>query len=194
MGPEGGQLDLTVADVMGEGAGSALVMATLRTALRTAPHELGPAARVGLAAESLSHGLTDDGLFVKMFHARLDVQSGVLRYLDAGHGHSVVKRANGVIERLVTQSRPLGIAGEGFSEGELRLEPGDSLVACTDGLLKAGDRNVGLDGLAGDLESAMGAEEMVSRLVDGVRDGQSDDITVVVLRRIPLPSPANAGT
>jgi PAS domain S-box-containing protein len=187
MGPDGGQLDVTVADVMGEGAGSALVMATLRTALRTAPQELGPAARVGLAAESLSRGLTDDGLFVKTLQARLDVKSGVLRYVDAGHGHSVVKRANGEIERLLTQSRPLGIAGEDFTEGEVRLQPGDSLLACTDGLVKAGDRNVGLDGLADDLGSAMGAEEMVSRLVDGVRDRQSDDITVVVLRRIPLP-------
>jgi PAS domain S-box-containing protein len=189
MGPEGGQLDLTVADVMGEGAGSALVMATLRTALRTAPHELGPAARVGLAAESLSHGLTDDGLFVKMFHARLDVQSGVLRYVDAGHGHCVVRRAGGEVDRLRTQSRPLGIAGEDFTEGEVRLQPGDSLVACTDGLLK--DSSVGLDVVAGDLEPAMSADEVVSRLVDGVLDQRTDDVTVVALHRFP--SPANPG-
>src|SRR5207237_2418912 len=143
MGPADGQLDVTVADVMGEGAGSALVMATLRTALRTAPQGLGPAARVALAAESLSRGLTDDDLFVTMLHARLDLASGALRYVDAGHGYCVVRRAGGEVERLVGQSRPLGAAGERYAEGEVRIEPGDCLLVCTDGLVKAGDRTVG---------------------------------------------------
>src|SRR5207249_7372599 len=106
VGPQGGQLDLTVADVMGKGVGAALVMATLRAALRSAPHELSPSARVGLASESISHGLTDDGLFVTLFHARLDVGTGVLRYVDAGHGYCVVRRADGEIVHLTSRSLP----------------------------------------------------------------------------------------
>src|SRR5205823_8266080 len=51
-----GYLELTVADVMGKGMGAALVMAALRTALRAAPGELGPAERVTRAAASMTLG------------------------------------------------------------------------------------------------------------------------------------------
>src|SRR5207237_1141479 len=159
MGPQGGQLDLTVAEVMGEGAGSALVMATLRTALRTAPQELGPAARVALAAESLSRGLTDDDLFVTMLHARLDLASGALRYVDAGHGYCVIRRAGGELERLERQSEPLGASGAKHEEGEVRLEPGDSLLACTDGLLKPADQSVVPDDLPPGDQGSESAQE-----------------------------------
>src|SRR5207249_5107094 len=108
VGPWAGLLDITVADVMGRGLGAALVMATLRAALRSAPHQLGPAARVGLASESISHGLTDDGLFVTLFHARLDVRTGVLRYVDAGHGYCVIRRADGEVVPLESKSLPVG--------------------------------------------------------------------------------------
>src|SRR5207302_1721461 len=82
-----GQLDVTVADVMGKGMGSGLVMATVRAVLRAARPELGPAARVRLAASFLTPGAGEDGLFVTLFHGRLDTATGLLRYVDAGHGY-----------------------------------------------------------------------------------------------------------
>src|SRR5262249_43472296 len=82
-----GHLELTLADVMGKGIGAALVMAELRTALRTAPPELGPAAKLALAAGSMTLGMDEDGTFVTVFHARLDPATGVVRYVDAGHGY-----------------------------------------------------------------------------------------------------------
>jgi hypothetical protein len=57
----------------------------------------------------------------------------------------------------------------------------------TDGLVEVGDVTTGLGELTGDLEPAMCADEMVSRLVDKVRDQQTDDVTVVVLRRLAEP-------
>jgi PAS domain S-box-containing protein len=191
VGPEeDGQLDITVADVMGKGAGSALIMATLRTALRTAPHELGPAARVSLVAESMSRGLTDDGLFVTLFHARLDTRSGLLRYVDGGHGYCVVRRVDGELERLSERSLPLGVRNmERFKEGEVELGPGDLLLAYTDGLVEVGERTLDLGELTGELESAAGAGEMVERLVATVRGEQGDDVTVMVLRRDDTPVP-----
>src|SRR5437879_13643772 len=59
-----GQLDLTVADVMGKGMGAALVMATLRASLRSAPVALGPAARLRRGAEARALGSGEEGLFV----------------------------------------------------------------------------------------------------------------------------------
>jgi serine phosphatase RsbU (regulator of sigma subunit) len=194
--PEDGQLDVTLADVMGKGVGSALIMATLRTALRTASHELGPAARVSLAAESMSRGLTDDGLFVTLFHARLDTSSGLLRYVDAGHGNCVVRRANGELVRLVERSLPLGVRNEEkFKEGQVELGPGDVLLAYTDGLVEMQERTIELEEVAGWLEGAEGVEEMVERLVGTLRGEQADDVTLLVLRRLAergSPSPAGS--
>src|SRR5205807_3723122 len=90
-----GDVDITVADVMGKGIGAALVMATPRASLRSASVELGPAERLKVAAESTALGGDEEGLFVTVFMARLRPTTGELRYVDAGHGHCAVRGANG---------------------------------------------------------------------------------------------------
>src|SRR5207249_1165871 len=82
---DGRQLDVTVADVMGKGLGSGLVMATVGAVLRAASPAVGLAGRVRLAGEFLPWGAEEDGLFVTVFQGRLDLATGVLRYVDAGH-------------------------------------------------------------------------------------------------------------
>jgi serine phosphatase RsbU (regulator of sigma subunit) len=181
-----GLLDLTVADVMGKGVGPGLVMATLRAVLRAAPTELGPAARVGLAAEFLTLAAEHDGLFVTLFHGRLDLATGVLRYVDAGHGYVVVRRAGGALVRLSERSLPVGIAPEGeFLEGAVQLEPGDALVVHSDGLVETEERMGDLSDYAGDLEEAADAREMVWRLMRRLPSHLQDDVTVLALRRAP---------
>jgi serine phosphatase RsbU (regulator of sigma subunit) len=138
----------------------------------------------------MSRGLTDDGLFVTLFHARLDTRSGLLRYVDGGHGYCVVRRVDGELERLSERSLPLGVRNmERFKEGEVELGPGDLLLAYTDGLVEVGERTLDLGELTGELESAAGAGEMVERLVATVRGEQGDDVTVMVLRRLVTPQP-----
>jgi PAS domain S-box-containing protein len=187
-----GHLDVTVADVMGKGMGAALVMAALRTALRAAPHELGPARRITLAAESMVLGL--DGLFVTVFQARLDLPTGRLRYVDAGHGHCAVRRADGELVHLATRSLPLGVAlGAEFSEGEVRLEPGDSLLLYSDGLVETETGTPLAESLVPQLEGATDAAGMLLRLTGRVPPRLADDVTVVVLHRRPArPSPVHA--
>ena len=195
LGPEDGHIDLTVADVMGKEVGSALVMATLGMALRAMPRQLGPGPRVQLVARSLPRGLTDDGLFVTMFHARLDLDTGLLHYVDAGHGYCVIRRAGGQIEPLASRSLPLGVlADEAYEEGRVQLEPGDTLLVYTDGLVEVNDQIVGVDEVVAALHGAETAEEMVERLVARVRDDQADDVTVLLLRRLAeVPSPVAVG-
>ncbi len=178
-----GQLDLTVADVMGKGIGAALAMATLRAALRSAPADLGPAARLSLAAESMALGADDEGLFVTVFLCRLEPRSGELRYVDAGHGYCLIRRAGGELVTLTERSLPLGVGiGGGFREGRTRLERGDTLLVYSDGLVERGSESVPVETFTAELETG-DADAVVRRLLRHVPPLPSDDVTVLVLHR-----------
>ena len=180
-----GLLDITVADVMGKGVAAGLVMATVRATLRAVPVTLGPMERTRAISESLAPGITDEGLFVTLYNCRLDTASGELRYVDMGHGYVAVLRADGRLVRLARGCMPLGVQeSEGIEEQSARLEPGDTLIVHSDGLVESPERTAGLAELAGDLADAEDAEDVVERLMDQVPGHPADDVTVVVLRRL----------
>jgi PAS domain S-box-containing protein len=187
-----GQLDITLADVMGKGVAAGLVMATLRATLRAMPIALGPLERARAMSESLAAGITDEGLFVTLFNCRLEIATGELRYMDAGHGHFTVQRPDGQLLRLAKGCMPLGVQdSEGMEERTARLEPGDTLIVYSDGLVENDERTASLAELAGDLVDAECASDVVSRLMDRIPSHPADDVTVVVLRRLPV-MPARA--
>jgi serine phosphatase RsbU (regulator of sigma subunit) len=187
---EDGQLDLTVADVMGKGIAAALMMATVRAALRAASPHLGPAERIQIAAESMTLDTDETGLFVTLFHGRLDPRTGILRYVDAGHGHCRIRRPDGTLVMLPAHSLPLGVLhSEQFRDGQVTLQPGDMLVVHSDGLVETGDQTLDLRAFAGEMEQATGAGDLVRRLVHEASKEQHDDLTVVVLRRLLDPAP-----
>jgi stage II sporulation protein E len=96
----------------------------------------------------------------------------------------VIRRADGGIVPLASKSLPVGVLSEAvYEEGQVRMEPGDSLLAYTDGLVEIGDQTIGLRELTGELGGAESAEGIVGRLVSRVRGQQEDDVTVVLLRR-----------
>jgi PAS domain S-box-containing protein len=180
-----GHLDLTLADVMGKGVGAALVMAVLRTALRAAPAELGPADSLRLAASPTVLGGGDEGMFVTVFRARLHVASGVLRYVDAGHGHCRIRRRNGDLESLPVRSFPVGVdLGGEFTEGVVRLEDGDMLILYSDGLVESETRTGDFTQFSATLDGTEHAPDLVSGLMAGMPLRPADDITLVVLRRL----------
>jgi PAS domain S-box-containing protein len=182
-----GHLDLTLADVMGKGIGAAMVMATLHTALRTVPRELGPAARARLAAESTQLGLDEgEGLFVTLFQARLDLASGSLRYVDAGHGHWAIQRRGGeIVHPSGRPTLPLFVMPDReIYEEEVRLEPGDTLLLYSDGLVEWADRTVELSEYAHELAEATDVEDVIRRLTASAPVLLNDDITIVVLKRL----------
>jgi PAS domain S-box-containing protein len=180
----GDDLDVTVADVMGKGMASALVMAILCATLRTAPEDEGPAAVVRRAARSLGQGLPGEGLFATLFHVRVALATGRLRYVDAGHGYCAIRRADGRVVRLPVRSLPIGIlSNEVFEEGEEVLEPGDVLVVFSDGLVEREERTLELREIMSQLGAGGRASDHVARLMDCLPARPADDVTVVVLSR-----------
>jgi CheY-like chemotaxis protein len=180
-----GVLTLTLGDVSGKGMPAALLMATVRTALRAVARQHTPAAAVGLAARTLESDLERSESFVTLFHAQFDVAGRRLTYVDAGHGHVFVRRADGTAERLEAGGLPLGILpDETYAEGSMALQPGDTLVVYSDGLVDARpDLELTPATLAGQLSAAASAGETVDRLLALVDPGgmPPDDLTVVAL-------------
>jgi len=171
--------------------GAGLVMAALRRALRSAPAELGPAERVAIAARTMTFGSDGEVLFVTLFHGRLEMRTGRLAYVDAGHGQCMVMRTGGGVATLGTRSLPLGV-GEDFAEGQVELRPGDALVVCSDGLLEIGEETARLEDVLAGTDATGGAAALVGRLMGRVGERLGDDATAVVLRRLVARAPAVA--
>jgi len=182
-----GVLSLTVGDVMGKGIPAALLMASVRAVLRAVGPSSSPATAVQTAASALATDLTRSGAFVTLFHAQLDLASGRLRYVDAGHGYVRLCRADGRIEQLPAKGLPLGVLDdEVYEEGVVTMEPGDVLIIYSDGLTEA---RPDLFRPGAGAVSPFGtdpAKAIAQSLIDGATSiGRlPDDLTVGVLRRL----------
>jgi CheY-like chemotaxis protein len=182
-----GFLGLTVGDVMGKGIPAALLMATVRAVLRATTAHNPPAVAVQTAAAVLATDLDRSGSFVTIFHAQLDIATGMLRYVDAGHGHLLLLRADATITELLAWALPLGVNDDQeFPEGSVMLEPGDVLVIYSDGLTEAQPDRIGSRSrLAAHVAGMTDAVAIVDRLVEiaTAAGPLPDDLTIVALRR-----------
>jgi PAS domain S-box-containing protein len=181
---EPGGLVVTLGDVMGKDMPAALLMVTVALALRTGAGHATPAEAVRSVAAVMAPDLARAGAFVTLFHGRLDPASGVLTYVDAGHGLAVVVGA--AAARLLPRatSLPLGVLeGQEYEEQTVRLEIGEALVLFSDGVLDVHpELETRLEAVAELLAGARSAGEMAERLVTGP-GAAADDVTVVVLVR-----------
>src|SRR3712207_5257647 len=110
--PAPGFLTLTLGDVMGKGMPAALLMATARAALEAVARHSPPAAAIQTVSAALERDLERSGSFITLFHAEADVATRCLEYVDAGHGHAFLARADGSVEALGPRGLPLGVLPE----------------------------------------------------------------------------------
>jgi serine phosphatase RsbU (regulator of sigma subunit) len=193
---ERGALDFTVGDAMGRGMPAALLMATVRAALRTAERMRPPAAALELVRAGLEKDLVRTEGFVTLFHGRLDAATRRLQYVDAGHAHLFIRHEDGSFGNLLPRGPALGIPSpKPYQEGAYTFAPGDALIVYTDGILDA-EPELELDhqALAGRLANTQDAAGMVERLLRTATSEDSlpeDDVTAVVLRCLPAHESGN---
>lgn len=125
------------------------------------------------------------GVFVTAFHARLDMDSGELSYVDAGHGLAIVARADGGSQRLTSSSPPLGVDPEAeWPTQSITLDPGDTLVVVSDGVLDLYDGTLAsLDNLVALAMLAQDPWEIIDAIRARARGFSADDVTMLVVRR-----------
>ncbi len=190
----GHRVDVAVFDGMGHGIGSTL-LTTL--AMGTYRHQR----RDGRGLRSM-HDAIDEAIaeqfggdtFVTALLARLDTVTGRLELTSAGHPQPLLLRDRQVVGELQTDATtPFGIGSRCERVTEVALEPGDTVVLYTDGVVEGRGADGQEFGLArlGDLlerESASGLspEEVLRRLVHAVLEHQQgalrDDATLVLLQ------------
>ncbi|MEU6064392.1 SpoIIE family protein phosphatase [Streptomyces sp. NPDC047082] len=184
----GARTALVVGDVMGHGLNSAAMMGQLRTAVQTMAALDLPPAQLLRNLDDLAQRLGDTYLATCLY-AVYDPIESELHIANAGHVPPVLVRAeDGRSELLdLPTGAPIGVGGVPFEAVRVRVEPGDRLVMCTDGLVEVRGEDIGV-GLATLCESAAHPAASMDDACDTIiralntRGGRKDDVALLMAR------------
>jgi serine phosphatase RsbU (regulator of sigma subunit) len=136
-----GKVAVVQADVAGKGMPAALLMAVLQGSLRTLISAGLRGRQLVDALNDYLHDNTPSNRMVTLFYGELDLATGEMSYVNAGHSLPFLIRRDGGLERPSDSSMVLGIVPHrAYPPSVLRLEPGDRLLLFTDGISEASDR------------------------------------------------------
>ncbi|HKS82079.1 MAG TPA: GAF domain-containing SpoIIE family protein phosphatase [Candidatus Acidoferrales bacterium] len=183
-----------VADVEGKGVGSAMVMANLQATLHALVAHLHSIEKL---VESLNDMILTDTRgqkYMTMWLGLLDQSQRTLHYVNAGHVPPAVVRANGKAEFLREGGMVVGLfPSQLFERGSVQLEPGDIVVACTDGITEAAspaDEEFGNQRLVEWVaqERALPADQIVQSVLTEVdrfsKGGTHEDDRVILVLKV----------
>jgi sigma-B regulation protein RsbU (phosphoserine phosphatase) len=171
-------------------------MAVSRTVIRSKGTADASAAECMQESNNLLSAYSVDAMFVTVFYAIYDLNTGLLTYSNAGHTYPYLIKSDGSTEQIPSTRSPLlGLfAAAQYKEDSIQLNHGDTLFMYTDGVSEAmnPDREeLGNERLTGILTGCKDRNcqeviDMVNRgITDFVRDAeQSDDITMLVVKRV----------
>jgi sigma-B regulation protein RsbU (phosphoserine phosphatase) len=192
---------MVIADVADKGVPAALFMALSRTLLRAVGSNRQSPANTLQGVNNLLLRDTRSDLFVTVWYGLWDAASGEVCFSSAGHNPPLLIRADGSAEQLEAKGIALGVIRDiPVQEKTITLEPGDMLVAYTDGVteaLRSDNSEFGVLGLKSALvkmrkrpaqEVANGVLRTIDTFVAG--EAQFDDITMIVLKRQAQPHPS----
>ncbi|MGW3007937.1 SpoIIE family protein phosphatase [Streptomyces sp. NPDC001219] len=214
-----GRIALVIGDVQGHDVRAAGLMGQLRIALRAYASEgHHPDAVLSRASRFLAginetelRGHGEDQRFATCLYIEVDPATGLLDIARAGHPDPAVRMSDGtMLVRPTAGGLPLGIVPDtDYPTTRLVLEPGETMLVCTDGLIETGghDLETGWARLRGVLEAEESGEdgaegtdgESLERLADALVqavhgppshhttgplvDRREDDIALLLLRR-----------
>ncbi|MDR2484226.1 MAG: SpoIIE family protein phosphatase [Treponema sp.] len=193
-----------IADVAGKGIPAALFMAITKTLIK---NRLQTGLPLEKTMEIINRQLCKNNIaqmFVTLWGGVLEISTGRLGYINAGHNPPLLQ-TKGKGFAFLNAPADLFLAGletTVYRRQETRLASGDTLFLYTDGVTEAADgqdRFYGKERLQAflDAHQTLSVRELLPRLredIEAFAQGteQSDDITMLVLRRAPpepVPNP-----
>ncbi len=181
-------LHLSLTDAMGHGVGAALAATLCVGSLRNARTEgatlleQATIANRALVEHSAVSGLED---FVTGLLGRVDLRTGSLDLVNAGHVAPYLARGSELIKITLAADLPLGLFADAtYHSTRVSLEPGDRVILLTDGMLERHAAGVDLPAAIRETRS-LHPREAVRALADRVLAASgnqlSDDATVLCL-------------
>lgn len=191
-------MGVVVADVSGHGIGPALLAASTQAHLRSLAETSAEIDEILSRINRFLIGEARGDHFVTLLLARLDPQSRILAYANAGHPWGYVVDDSGRLKtRLTSTACPLGIVAKAeFRAGEpTQLAPGDIVLLLTDGLPEAMSPSGDLFGTQRTLDvfsanRTKPAAEIIRSISQAVQEFTGgaplvDDVTLVVIKVDP---------
>ena len=192
---EGSGLAMAIGDVAGKGISAALLMATIKAAMRSQLNVPGPisTAQVVSALNRQIYSNSAPEKYATFYFALFDEEAGRLTYTNAGHLPPLLIRA-GTAQRLEVTGTVVGaFPNAQFEERQIALAPGDLLLAYTDGLTEPENSYGEMFGEQRVIDLLMKYEraepaEIFERTLEAVLhwtgpSGLQDDMTMLIARR-----------
>jgi hypothetical protein len=187
-------VSVAVFDAVGHGLPAGLLAAAALAAYRSARRDARSVYDQARAIDDVVSGCFPGSDFVTGVLAELDVQTGRLRYVNAGHPPPLLLRDGRVVKQLTGGRRlPFGLDTAGLTVGEEILQPGDWLALYTDGITEARDASGAWFGeerlvefLTHEIAAGQPPPETVRRLTQAVLTHQNgmlqDDASILLAR------------
>ncbi|MFQ5463200.1 MAG: SpoIIE family protein phosphatase [Phycisphaerae bacterium] len=189
-----GRIGVCVADVVGKGIPAALMMASVRSALHVSACN---DPNISRTLEAVNRHMCRETLpseFATLVYGAFSPDGRSFTYCNAGHIPPILLR-NGVPTDLTGGSLVIGVfPDERFQSETIPIEVGDVLVLVTDGIIEAfdfQDRQYSMQRLRASIQrhAQLSASQMAREILWDVHrfvglSEQSDDITIMVVRRI----------
>ncbi|MGN1051826.1 MAG: SpoIIE family protein phosphatase, partial [Candidatus Scatosoma sp.] len=187
------RLIFLVADVSGKSIPGAMFMMRAKTLLKN----LAESGRsIDEAFTQANRALCENNeadMFVTAWMGMLDLKTGALQYVNAGHNPPIILRRDGTAEYLRTRPNFIlaGMDGTRYKKHETYLSPGDGIFLYTDGVTEATDKGGGLYGEERLMKAVCKSGRDPKKICEDVRADidnfvgeaeQFDDITMLCVR------------
>lgn len=142
-------LAIVVADVSGKGVPAALFMVIGKTLIKDHTEPGKDLGEVFSEINDLLCESNSEDLFITAFEAVLNLRTGELRYVNAGHEMPFICKKNQDFKPYKIKAGFVlaGMEGMRYKAGSMTLEPGDKLFQYTDGVTEATDSDSKLFGM-----------------------------------------------
>ncbi len=193
-----GRWALVIADVTGHGLSAALATLAVHSIVQTGLRSGMPLPRMMTMLNNHLCDYLPEDRFVTMICAAVDLSSGEIECINAGHHAALVFDAAGETRSLQeAEHLPLGLQPDELTSSRDRLEINELLFLSTDGLTELpvdGGKLLGADGVKDLVLQAGGGDDAVSMLAEHLVDElerlrgehpRTDDQTFLMARRRP---------
>ncbi|UCE06746.1 MAG: serine/threonine-protein phosphatase, partial [bacterium] len=160
---------VVMADVMGKGLPASILMSNLQASIRILGPEYDEPNKLAVRLNELFRYNLKMISFISVFLAKIDVDSGILQYCNAGHNPPLWwDAASKTIHWLKPTGPAIGLThNPEFVSKTLRMGSGDLVLLYTDGLIEARNPQ----------GEEFGEERLVSYVIDHINESTDDFLT-----------------